>query len=166
MNGRQAGFTYLSVLFAVTVMGIAAAAAGRHWSLEARREREEELLFRGREIRAAIERYYAGSPGQRTYPARLEDLVEDRRYATPRRHLRRIYVDPMTGMADWEAVAAPRGGIMGVRSRSTGEPLKKAGFPPDLAAFEGRESYSEWEFVSRLPDAEAPPGKKRWLNIR
>jgi hypothetical protein len=44
----------------------------------------------------------------------LQDLLEDRRFVTMRRHLRQVYVNPMSGQADWEMLVAPDGGIKGV----------------------------------------------------
>ncbi|MBW7956960.1 MAG: type II secretion system protein [Deltaproteobacteria bacterium] len=151
MNGRtgggNGGFTYLSLLFLVTLMGLAAGTAGKYWSFEVRREKEEELIFRGMEIRRAIGKYYSESPGAKTYPRSIDDLANDPRYPVTKRHLRKIYHDPMTGEADWEVIRAPDGGIMGVRSSSQAEPIKKQGFPPELKGFENRYFYNEWQFV-------------------
>lgn len=148
MNGRaQKGFTYLSLLFVIAVLGIAAGMAGRYWSMEARREAEAELLFRGRQISAGIKRYYEESPGAKAYPRSLDELIEDKRWPVAKRHLRKIYPDPVTGKADWQTVKAPDGGIMGVASSSEREPLKKKGFPSDLSGFEDRSSYADWQFV-------------------
>jgi hypothetical protein len=33
---------------------------------------------------------------------------------TMRRHLRRVYLNPLSGQADWEMVMAPDGGVKGV----------------------------------------------------
>lgn len=137
----------MSVLFMITVMGLAAGAAGKYWSFEGKREKEEELVFRGRQIRAAIERYYFESPGAKSYPRRLEELVDDKRYPATKRHLRKLYADPVTGNADWSTVKSPDGGIMGVASSSELEPIKKKGFPLDLKGFDDRTSYGEWLFV-------------------
>lgn len=52
MFGRQQkGFTYLGLLFVVALMGIALAATGSLWVVERQREREQELLFVGDQIR-------------------------------------------------------------------------------------------------------------------
>lgn len=151
MNGkfivRQSGFTYLSVLFLITLLGLAAGAAGKYWSFEAKRDREDELIFRGRQIRAAIERYYYESPGAKSYPKSLEDLVDDSRYPVHKHYLRKMYADPVTGKADWEIIKSPDGGIMGVRSSNEDEPIRKKNFPSDLKSFEDRNSYGEWLFV-------------------
>lgn len=148
MNGNgQEGFTYISLLFVILVLGLAAGGAGRHWGMEAKREAEAELVFRGRQIAAGIKRYYEESPGVLAYPRSLKDLIEDKRYPVAKKHLRKVYSDPMTGKSDWKTINAPDGGIMGVASSSEREPLKKKGFPTDLKGFEDRASYGEWVFV-------------------
>lgn len=149
MNGKggktEAGFSYLSLLFAVTLIGIGLAVAGHVWSTDKKREREAELLFRGAEIRRAIGRYYEESPGAKAYPKSLEELVLDKRYPVTKRHLRKVYTDPFTGNADWELIKSGDG-IMGVKSRSTEAALKKKNFPKELSSFESKEKYNEWEF--------------------
>lgn len=144
----EAGFTYVGLLIAVVVLGATLAASGEIWRTAAKREREQELLFAGREFRNALASYYGTTPaGQPRYPRALEDLLDDRRGPVARRHLRRIYPDPMTGKADWAIVDAPGGGIAGVHSRSEAKPLKSAGFAAPEAKFEGAETYSGWKFV-------------------
>ena len=73
------------------------------------------------------------------YPQSLEQLLVDKRYPMPVRHLRRLYVDPMTGAADWAVVEAPGGGVMGVYSRSEAAPRKTGNFLLKDAEFEGAE---------------------------
>ena len=86
------------------------------------------MLFVGNQFRQAIRSYVQAGPGQ--YPATLKDLLLDPRSPTPRRHLRRLFIDPITGKPDWGLVLAPEGGIMGVHSLSSREPLKRANFEP------------------------------------
>lgn len=62
-------------------------------------------------------------------------MLLDKRYPTPRRHLRRLFVDPITGKTDWGLVNAPEGGIMGVYSLSEREPMKRANFEPEDGDF-------------------------------
>ena len=144
----ERGFTYAGLLIAVALLGVALAATGEVWRTAAKRERERELLFVGAEFRNALASYYGTTPvGQRRYPLTLEDLVEDRRTAVLRRHLRRVYADPMTGKPGWGIVDAPGGGIAGVHSVSEEKPLKTGGFVGAEAKFEGAERYSAWKFV-------------------
>ncbi len=145
--GKSPGFTYLSLLFIIIVMGLAAGGAAQVWSTSAKRDAEAELLFRGMQIRGAIGMYYEQSPGAKAYPKTLEDLLKDPRYPAAKRYLRRLYDDPFTGKPDWEPIKAPDGGIIGVRSNSEKEPYKKKNFPQGLAGFEDRTSYRDWGFV-------------------
>jgi type II secretory pathway pseudopilin PulG len=158
------GFTYVAMLVGVAVIGIGLAATGQVWSQSAQREKEAELLFVGHEFREAIERYHRESPGSmQRYPKSLEELLQDPRHVTIRRHLRRIYRDPMTGKAEWGLVTAPEGGIMGVHSLSDKAPLKSGNFAPADEAFKDAQRYSDWRFVHEvapLPGAvkKQPPG--------
>jgi type II secretory pathway pseudopilin PulG len=144
----DAGFTYIGILLAMALFGVALGATGDVWRTAAQREREQELLFAGGQFRNAFMSYYGATPaGQRRYPRVLEDLLEDNRFPVARRHLRRIYPDPMTGKADWGLIEAPGGGIAGVHSRSEAKPLKTANFTSQDVKFEGAEHYSDWKFV-------------------
>ena len=141
----QAGFTYIGLLVAIVVMGLMLTLVGRVWSISEQREREAQLLFAGDAIRMAIASYFAS--GHR-YPLSLQDLILDDRSPVPIRHLRRLYIDPMTGTADWTLVRAPDGsGIMGVASSSRLAPLKRNGFASVDAAFEDSDCYCAWQFV-------------------
>jgi type II secretory pathway pseudopilin PulG len=154
---RQGGFTYAALLLAVAVIGIGLATAGQSWSTAAQREREAELLFIGGEFRDAVRAYYFASPGAQRYPRRLEQLLEDERFPSVRRHLRRVYRDPMTGKRDWVLIEAPGGGIMGVHSRSRGGALKTANFSDANRDLEGKASYADWKFVFQpAPVTESP----------
>lgn len=141
----QAGFTYIGLLVAIVIMGLLLTLVSRIWSVSEQRERETQLLFAGDAIRMGIASYYA--TGHR-YPLSLEDLLLDDRSPVPKRHLRRLYIDPMTGAADWTLVRAPDGiGVMGVASSSKLAPLKRKNFLPIDAAFEDGDCYCAWQFV-------------------
>lgn len=162
LPSSERGFTFVVVLILVAIIGAGLASAGTVWRTQTQREREEELLFVGQQFRAAIESYVKRSPGAPEFPRRLEDLVEDRRGPVPLRHLRRVYVDPMTGTRDWGLV---RQGdrIVGVHTRHDARPFRAAGFRPGDEAFEAAGSVSEWRFVFRAADpvpgaAGAAPG--------
>ncbi|HXV08010.1 MAG TPA: type II secretion system protein [Burkholderiales bacterium] len=156
---RQRGLTYLGLLFFVAVIGVGLAAVGSVWHTTVKREREGELLFVGEQYRRAIKSYYDASPGAKRYPRSLEELLLDPRFPNVRRHLRRIYRDPMTGATQWELVSAPDGAILGVHSSSRDKPLKSAGFAPELAAFAQAETYADWVFAFVPAQAEPlPPG--------
>ena len=149
---RAEGFTYLGVLLLVAIMGFGLAAFGELHSHAAQRDKEQELLFIGAQFRDAIASYYNKSPGAKSYPKKLEELVEDKRFPMPQHHLRRVYRDPMTESVDWAVVEAPGGaGIMGVHSRSEEAPIKTGNFAAAEATFEGAENYSKWAFIYSPP---------------
>jgi type II secretory pathway pseudopilin PulG len=142
---QQAGFTYLTILFVVAIMGVGLALAGQVWHTAAVREREADLLHVGNEYRKAIERYFLSGPRQ--YPRNLSDLIKDPRQPGTVRHLRRLYPDPVTGGEEWGLVKAADGGIAGVHSLSEATPLKSGGFAIRDKEFEAKTKYSDWKFV-------------------
>jgi type II secretory pathway pseudopilin PulG len=144
----QRGFTYLALMIIVMVLGMGLAAFGTIYSQTAQRDKEAELLFVGEQFRSAIESYYLKGPGDRAYPKSLDDLVEDKRFPMPMRHLRRVYPDPITGTSDWGLVEMPNhGGIMGVFSKSEAKPIKQSSFSTAQAPFEDADSYTKWTFT-------------------
>lgn len=146
--GRERGFTYLGVLFLVVLMGAALAGTGQLWSTASQRAKERELLWVGSQYARALRSYYRSSVGVTQYPQRLEDLLEDKRVPMVRRHLRRLYPDPITNSLDWGLVQAVDGRITGVYSRSERQPMKTSGFAPPWTDFVGVTRYSGWRFVA------------------
>jgi type II secretory pathway pseudopilin PulG len=161
------GFTYLGVMFLVALLGLTAAMASVVWSTEQQRADERELVFVGRQFQAAIERYRqrpasANNPDNRAeastrYPRQLEDLLRDDRTVQADRHLRRIYIDPMTRRPEWGLIRAADGGIVGVHSLSERKPmagtLLAATFVLDPTA-RAAATYRDWRFVA--PSAGLP----------
>lgn len=145
---REEGFTYLWLLFLVAFMGLGLTVAAAIDSTVLQREREKELLSIGRQFRVAIERYYETHlPGSnREYPASLDNLLQDNRVPGIRRHLRRVFVDPMTGKAEWGLVSVG-GRIVGVHSLSEKMPIKQDGFEAEDIDFRGKQKYADWAFV-------------------
>jgi type II secretory pathway pseudopilin PulG len=135
------------VLVAIVVVGILAEVATLVSTRLVKTEREAELLYRGQAYRNAIRSYYDAGATVTTYPRNLEDLLSDPRFPN-RHHLRALYPDPMVrdDSKAWQPIRALDGGISGVASRSTEEPLKKTNFPPGFERFSGARSYSEWWF--------------------
>jgi type II secretory pathway pseudopilin PulG len=141
------GFTYIGLLIAVVILGIALSAVGTLWRTQAQREREQELLSIGHEFRAAIASYYRAGAGGNRYPQEISDLLEDKRWTEPRHHLRRLYADPMTGTQDWTLIRIDAVGITGIASSSEAEPIKKAGFTNEDALFVDAKCYCDWQFI-------------------
>ena len=145
-RARQSGFGFLLALFAIAALGLLAASAGQVWETTARREKEAELLFIGNQYRHALASYHAVDVnGQHQFPAHLEDLLEDRRLPVVRRHLRRLYRDPMTGARDWVLVKVGET-ITALHSRSDKKAFKTY-FTDEDAPFTGHPQYNEWVFV-------------------
>ena len=147
---RQAGFTYVGMIVFVTIIGLVGAATLKVGALLARAEAENELLEIGAAFSDALASYaQATPPGQPQQPPSLEALLRDPRFPNPRRHLRRIFVDPVTGRAEWGLVRAAEGApIMGVYSLSQAQPLKIANFDGRFVNFERKQHLSDWKFVA------------------
>ena len=146
---RQGGFTYIALLLAIALHGAVLAAAGSVWHTAQKRESERELLFIGDQFRRAIRAYAQSGPGIKgQLPKTLDELLLDPRFPGTKRHLRKIFVDPVTWKAEWGLVKTPDGNaIIGVYSLSEEAPLKTTNFQLDDQAFEGAAKYSEWKFV-------------------
>ena len=158
--GACRGFTYIGLLFFVALMGGALVAVAQVWHTQVKRDKEAELLFIGNQFRRAIALYYERAPGGlRQYPKQLDDLLQDPRFPNVQRHLRKLYVDPMTGKAEWGLVRTPDGSILGVYSLSDDAPLKTAGFTGPDAGFVDSVTYREWKFAYLPADASAAAGK-------
>jgi hypothetical protein len=148
LRGGQAGFSYLWVLLMVAFMGVGLTVAVEIDATVGRRDREKELLTIGRQFRAAIGSYHETKlfNGKTEYPTTLDDLLLDNRAPGIKRHLRKIFVDPMTGNAEWGLVRIG-GRIAGVHSLSDKTPIKQDGFEADDMYLRGRQKYAEWMFV-------------------
>jgi len=156
----------------IAIMAIMMAAAVEIVSFQAQREKEAELIFRGKQYVEGI-RLYKMKYGR--YPMRMKELWE----ADPK-VLRRKWTDPITGSDRWGIVFQGQGGreltvpgaggtrptptrtpvferqredegekvgpIIGVHSLSTDTSIK---------VYEGRTQYDLWKFV--LQEEGAPP---------
>jgi type II secretory pathway pseudopilin PulG len=170
--GRESerGVSLVSLIAGMTIMFIMMSAAVPFWRYVMKDAREEELLFRGEQIAAAIERYQRKHGN--TAPPSLEILVQQR-------FLRKAYQEPFAKDGKWrllrpgEAIlpgvpgvpglpaptpttlvgSAPQaggtiggtiggGGIVGVASYSKDKSLR---------LFNGRERYNEWFFIAGQP---------------
>jgi len=152
------GFTFLGLMMVVVIMGIGLMAVSEVWHNAAVREKEQQLLFVGDQFQQAIEAYYVNSPNkQQPYPLSLEDLLKDPRYPTTQRYLRKIFVDPITGSANWGLLRNAGGGIVGVYSLSEEAPIKQSNFRLKYQGFEGKTKYSDWVFMY------APPAQRLLL---
>lgn len=99
------GFTFLTAIFMVMIMGILLSLTGQSWKTIMKREREKELLFRGSQIKEAIENWYNpnysvegvkwnGPPHQLM---ELKDLLKNPYTLTPLRYLPQTYETKLDG---------------------------------------------------------------------
>ena len=146
---RERGFTYLGLIILLAIMALVAAAGLKMGTLLQRAAAEEELLEIGAQFSEALRRYAAATPpGKPTQPATLQDLLRDPRFPTTRRHLRKIFVDPVTGKAEWGVIyLGDKVGVLGVYSLSNQRPLKIANFDIRFLNMENREKISDWKFL-------------------
>jgi type II secretory pathway pseudopilin PulG len=156
---RQGGFTYLGLIILVTVIGMVGAATLKVDALLRRAAAEEELLSIGAEFSAALASYAAATPqGQLPQPPTLQELLKDPRSPALRRHLRKIFIDPVTGAAEWGIVyVGDRAGVIGVYSLSQARPLKIGNFDARFVGFDNKQRLSDWKFTAGLPQVALPP---------
>ena len=86
----ERGFALAALIIFVTALSIVLAASLPVYRVQAQRELEEELIFRGQEYVRAIQKY------QRQigiYPPSIDALIDTNGI----RYLRRVYTDPITG---------------------------------------------------------------------
>ncbi len=141
------GFTYIGLLIIIAIAGIALSVVGVLWQTEMKREREKELLFVGNQFKQAINSYYQNTPSSiKKLPTKLDDLLLDSRSPNIKRHLRQMYLDPMTGKANW-GLEMQKGAINGVYSISLSKPIKKNGFKDGYETFTDAVHYSDWKFT-------------------
>lgn len=166
----SAGYAMAALLVGMAVMAIMMSVAMPTWSQMIRREKEEELLFRGMQYARAINQY------QRKFanasPASLDVLIEQRL-------LRKKFRDPLSPNKDGEfqmlylnnqgtsgrgagsgpgsgagtqtgttLSTTPSGGIVGVTSKNTGTSIK---------VYKGKNKYNEWQFVGMEQSQQAGP---------
>lgn len=145
---RARGFTLLAMIAAAFILALSANQVMVVLAQQAQRDREAELLRIGQEMVAAIGSYYEQSPGNvRQFPAALEDLVEDRRFVGLKRHLRRVYDDPMTPGTAWGLVRRADGRIEGVFSSAPAHPIRDQGVDLGDLQLPPARRYEEWKFV-------------------
>jgi len=112
---KQAGYSLLMVVFLVATMLILAATAVPNLLVQGRREREEEMVWRGEQYQRAIGMYFTKFG---RYPTKIDDLVKQ---TNGIRFLRQAYTDPMNKEdGSWRFIyVGPNGQLIGsLRSTS------------------------------------------------
>ena len=175
-RGGEGGYAMAALLATLGVMSVIIGMAMPVWRTVIQREKEEELIFRGRQYARAIQLYQRKFAN--AYPANIDMLVEQR-------FLRKKYADPMTKSGEFQVLyqgtlAQQRLAAMGGRGATAPgaqTPTGPTGMTPppaprespfgsqvagpqggvvgvaskskekSLRVFDGRTVYSEWQFV-------------------
>ena len=174
----EAGYNLVVLAVMITVMNIAVAAALPYWSSWAKRQNEEELIFRGLQYAEAI-RLFRVRQGR--LPTALEELIE-----VEPRVIRQLWPNPMDEEGRWgllmqgtpsntgqqgnrqagsasPANAGAAGGAGGLTAvpppnEEEGEGptvgpilgVYSATPGPSMRVWNGQEDYSNWYFTSEL----------------
>jgi hypothetical protein len=107
---RQDGYAIMLVLCMATLMLIATMAVAPNILNQSRRERETEMVWRGRQYVRAIKMYYRKSG---KFPTSMEDLTKPK--IGNIRFMRQAYKDPMNGKdGEWRLIyVGPAGQLIG-----------------------------------------------------
>ncbi|HEV2064841.1 MAG TPA: type II secretion system protein [Thermoanaerobaculia bacterium] len=183
---KQRGYTLVAIVIGIAILTILTAAVAPAVSVIMQRDREDELIFRGKQYARGITLF------QRRYgrlPTTLKEMYENRP-----RTLRKLWKEPMCGCDDWYLIiqgtpdALPTAGIPGQPQTKSGaaapppptpgpqpfgSPGEKKNVGPiigvrskvkkqSLQEWRGQRSYNQWPFIAGDADRdmiglEAPP---------
>jgi type II secretory pathway pseudopilin PulG len=164
-QSRERGYNMVILVMVITLMNIALAVTLPAWSTAIRREKEEELIFRGLQYAEAIRVFR--NRFQRL-PMRLEELVE-----VKPRCIRQLWKDPMTESGKWqllfEGQVTPPGGLQALPGTDAEEPepgqlggpqgpvnlgpikgVRSSSSKEAILKFNNQQSYNQWEFTVDL----------------
>jgi type II secretory pathway pseudopilin PulG len=184
---KQRGYTLVAIVIGIAILTILTAAVAPAISVIMQRDREDELIFRGKQYARGITLF------QRRYgrlPTTLKEMYENRP-----RTLRKLWKEPMCGCDDWYLIiqgtpdANPFGGMnpgqpgqqqgpAGPRPTPTPQPFGSPGATKNvgpiigvrskvkrqsLQEWRGQRSYDQWRFIAGDADRDviltgAPPG--------
>jgi type II secretory pathway pseudopilin PulG len=97
-RSAESGYVLLAVMLTVTLILVALAVEAPRIAQQIKREKEEELVHRGKDYATAVKRFVHKNGGR--YPVSVEQLENTNHI----RFLRKKYVDPMTGESEWKMV--------------------------------------------------------------
>jgi type II secretory pathway pseudopilin PulG len=89
------GYVLIMLTFAVFLLAIGLLVALPVLQTEVQREKEEELIFRGRQYAEAVRIYARKNPGR--FPASLKELLD-------KKCIRRLYRDPFSRDGRWNVI--------------------------------------------------------------
>lgn len=141
---KQDGYAILLVAFMTTIMLLAAIVAAPSIRTERRREKEEEMIWRGKQYVHAIKLYYRKNG---RFPTNIDDLTKPKNGSL--RYLRQEYKDPMNKEdGKWRFIyVGPSGQLIGSTKpqqtiqisggANVGTPAGQAGFGSMQGARQG-----------------------------
>jgi type II secretory pathway pseudopilin PulG len=97
-RASEDGYILVAVMFMLALLIIAMAVAAPKIARSIQRDRELETMHRGKQYARAVKLYYKKF---NAYPPNIDALVKTNEI----RFLRKKYLDPMTGKADWKPIA-------------------------------------------------------------
>jgi type II secretory pathway pseudopilin PulG len=114
----ERGYMLAVVAVFTSVLLVTLTATVINWQKAIQREREEELIFRGRQFMRAIELWHRKFPG--TFPTPIDALLN----TNNTRFLRKKWKDPITNAFDWRIIKmGPDGTIQGLSLSPGASPL-------------------------------------------
>ena len=116
----ERGYTLVAVVIGMAVLTILLAAVGPTIATVMKREREEELIFRGRQYARAITAFQKRFG---RYPTSLKEMIELRP-----RTIRKLWKDPMCRCDEWQLLLAGTADALPFRAGPGGQ--QKTGLPP------------------------------------
>ena len=94
MNRKgENGFTYIALLVLVAIWSIALCVTAEIFEKRRQQEIRAQLTWAAKQYTRAVESYYYSAPlGKRRLPSAPDELIEDKRFFPPARHLRSLYL--------------------------------------------------------------------------
>jgi hypothetical protein len=109
-RNRQGGYAILLVLFLMTLLILASVAVAPNLKTQAQREREKEMIWRGKQYIRGVKLYYRKTG---KFPTSLDDLTKPKLASI--RFMRQAYKDPMNNKdGEWRLIyVGPAGQLIG-----------------------------------------------------
>jgi type II secretory pathway pseudopilin PulG len=123
VTSNEAGYTLAVVMVFTSVLLVTLSGAVINWQKAMQREREEELIYRGKQFMRAVELWQRKFPG--TYPTTVDALLS----TNNSRFLRKKWKDPITNSDEWRLLKMnPDGSISGLTVIPGSSPLGPSSF--------------------------------------
>lgn len=109
-RNQQGGYAILLVLFLMTLLILASVAVAPNFKTQAQREREKEMIWRGKQYIRGVKLYYRKTG---KFPTSLDDLTKPKLGSI--RFMRQAYKDPMNNKdGEWRLIyVGPAGQLIG-----------------------------------------------------